>query len=109
MGRDGNTPQWVQRIAFQVEDENALMGALSQLETAGIEVVGPTDHGIIKSIYLFDPNGHRLELMTVSATEEQLKRLDDVKWEMLEEWNQTKTASKKADWLHAEEFQRNPE
>lgn len=109
MGRDENTPQWVQHIAFQVEDENALMNAKSQLDADGIEVVGPTDHGIIKSIYLFDPNGHRLELTTVTATEEQLKKLDEVKWEMLKEWTQTKTASKKADWLHAEEFQRNPE
>ncbi len=108
MGRDQNTPEWVQHIAFQLEDESALMQAKSDLEAAGIDVLGPTDHGIIKSIYLFDPNGHRLELTTITATDEQMKKLDEVKWDMLEEWSNTKSASKKADWLHAAEFA-NPE
>ena len=27
MGRDENTPQWVQHIAFEVEDLNALLAA----------------------------------------------------------------------------------
>jgi catechol-2,3-dioxygenase len=31
----------------------------ARLQAAGIEVVGPTDHTIFKSIYFFDPNGHR--------------------------------------------------
>lgn len=104
MGRDENTPQWVQHIAFQVENEKELMQAKADLESAGIEVVGPTDHGIIKSIYLFDPNGHRLELTTVTATDEQLEKLDDVKWEMLEEWTNSKSTVKQADWLHSDEF-----
>ncbi len=104
MGRDQNTPEWVQHIAFQLEDVDALMNAKTDLEAQGIEVLGPTDHGIIKSIYLFDPNGHRLELTTVTATDEQFEKLDQVKWEMLEEWTQTKTVSKKAEWLHSSEF-----
>ncbi len=76
----------------------------ADMEAADVEVLGPTDHGIIKSIYLFDPNGHRLELTSVTASDEQLEKLNEVKWEILEEWTQTKGASKKADWLHAEEF-----
>jgi catechol 2,3-dioxygenase-like lactoylglutathione lyase family enzyme len=35
---------------------------------AGIDVVGVTDHTIFKSIYFFDPNGHRLELAADTAT-----------------------------------------
>jgi len=104
MGRDENTPQWVQHIAFQLESQTALLQAKEDLEAAGIEVLGPTDHGIIKSIYLFDPNGHRLELTTTTASTEELQRLDAIKWEMLEEWTQTKKVSHKAQWLHAEEF-----
>ena len=80
------------------------MQAKADLENAGIEVVGPTDHGIIKSIYLIDPNGHRLELTTVTATGEQLKKLDEVKWDMLEEWTKSKSTVKQADWLHSNEF-----
>lgn len=104
MGRDANTPEWVQHIAFQLESVQALDDAKQELEQAGLEVVGPTDHGIIKSIYFFDPNGHRIELTCVTATPEQMQKLDEVKWDMLDEWTQNKTASRKADWLHAAEF-----
>lgn len=104
MGRDENTPEWVQHIAFQLENVEALMEAKQELENAGIEVLGPTDHGIIQSIYLFDPNGHRLELTAITATKEQLKKLDDVKWEMLDEWTKSKSTVKQAEWLHADEF-----
>ena len=59
MGRDENTPQWVQHIAFEVEDLNALMAAKQHLEENGVKVLGVTNHGIFHSIYFFDPNGHR--------------------------------------------------
>lgn len=104
MGRDENTPQWVQHIAFQLENEEALLKAKEDLEKAGLEIIGPTDHGIIKSIYFFDPNGHRIELTTITATDEQMKKLDEVKWDMLDEWTESKSTVKKAEWLHASEF-----
>jgi catechol 2,3-dioxygenase-like lactoylglutathione lyase family enzyme len=102
MGRDPNTPDWVQHIAFQVESEAALVDTQARLEAAGIDVVGVTDHAIFKSIYFFDPNGHRLELAADCATAEQMQRLDAVKVEMLEEWNRTKRAPRHAAWLHVE-------
>ena len=58
MGRDENTPEWVQHIAFEVESVDALLDAKKKVEDAGHEVVGPTNHGIFQSIYFFDPNGH---------------------------------------------------
>ena len=100
MGRDGNTPDWVQHIAFKVPTLDALLGAKARLEAAGIEVIGPTEHTIFKSIYFFDPNGHRLELAVDTATAEMNQRLDDVKWAMLEEWSRTKRAPKHAAWMH---------
>jgi catechol 2,3-dioxygenase-like lactoylglutathione lyase family enzyme len=104
MGRDENTPRWVQHIAFQLGSQAELMQAKADLEKAGLEVVGPTDHGIIQSIYFFDPNGHRIELTTITATSEQMKKLDACKWDMLEEWTKSKSTVKQADWLHASEF-----
>ena len=53
MSRDLNTPKWVQHIAFQVESLHALNKAKQELEEKGIEVIGITEHGIIKSILLF--------------------------------------------------------
>jgi lactoylglutathione lyase len=100
MGRDGNTPEWVQHIAFKVDSLATLLATKNKLEAAGIEVLGPTEHTIFKSIYFFDPNGHRLELAADTATPEMNRKLDDVKWAMLEEWSRTKRAPRHADWMH---------
>jgi catechol 2,3-dioxygenase-like lactoylglutathione lyase family enzyme len=102
MGRDPNTPQWVQHIAFKVADRAELLAYKAHLESRGVDVLGVTDHGIFHSIYFFDPNGHRVELACPDANEAaQLARLDAVKWDMLEEWSQTRRAPRHADFLHA--------
>ncbi len=104
MGRDTHTPEWVQHIAFKVDSVQALHDTQSRLQAAGIEVVGVTDHTIFKSIYFFDPNGHRLELACDVGTPEMYQSLDEVKWAMLEEWSQTKRAPKHAAWMHNKEL-----
>ena len=105
MGRDTNTPEWVQHIAFKVNSMSELEAAKAQLEAGGVEVLGITDHTIFKSIYFFDPNGHRLELACDVGTPDMYEKLDAVKWDMLEEWNKTKQAPKHAAWMHEKEFQ----
>jgi len=106
MGRDENTPEWVQHIAFKVKDMNTLLEYKTHLEAKGIDVLGVTDHSVFHSIYFFDPNGHRLELAAPDVAEQKkLDRLDEVKWQMLEEWSRTKRAPKHAEWLHNSEFQ----
>jgi len=102
MGRDLNTPSWVQHLAFEVADEAALLAAKAHVEAQGIEVLGPTYHGIFKSIYFFDPNGHRLELACNIGTPEQYAELRTLAPIMLEEWSRTKRAPRHADWLHRE-------
>ena len=100
MGKDPNTPAWVQHIAFEVEDEAALQSAKAHLEAEGIDVLGPTYHGVFRSIYFFDPNGHRLELACNIGTAEQYAELAELAPVMLEEWSQTKRAPRHAEWLH---------
>jgi glyoxylase I family protein len=100
MGRDEQTPQWVQHIAFEVENMDALLEAKTHIEAEGLDVLGPVNHGIFKSIYFFDPNGHRLELVANTATPEQMKQLHEVAPAMIEEWSRTKRAPKHAAWLH---------
>jgi len=100
MGRDVNTPNWVQHLAFKVDAYDDLVNTKSKLEAAGIEVIGPTDHAIFKSIYFFDPNGHRLELAWDCGTPKMMKMLDEVKWDMLNEWDATKRAPQHARWMH---------
>ena len=105
MDRDRNTPNWVQHLAFEVDSIETLMVTKARLEAGGIEVVGPTDHTLFKSIYFFDPNGHRLELAANLATPEMLRKLDEVKSAMLEEWSITKRAPQHAAWLHQDSEQ----
>jgi len=100
MGRDPNTPAWVQHIAFEVADLDTFLAAKAHLEGQGIDVLGPTHHGIFKSIYFFDPNGHRLELACNIGTAEQYAELRRVAPLMLDEWSQTKKAPRHAEWLH---------
>jgi catechol 2,3-dioxygenase-like lactoylglutathione lyase family enzyme len=100
MGRDQQTPEWVQHIALEVEDVNALVNAKAELQAQGIDVLGPVNHGVFKSIYFFDPNGHRLELAANTGTKEQYAELKRVAPAMLEEWSKTKKAPRHAAWLH---------
>jgi glyoxylase I family protein len=104
MGRDPNTPDWVQHIAFKVADLETLNGARLRLQARGIDVVGPTNHELFQSIYFFDPNGHRVELAADTSTPEMLARLRAVAPEMLEEWTRTRRPVKQAAWLHSKEF-----
>ena len=104
MDRDHNTPRWVQHIAFEVEDFDALVKAKKHVESEGLDVIGPINHGIFQSIYFFDPNGHRLELVANTQTQEQIDELKRVAPAMLEEWSQTKRAPQHASWLHELEF-----
>jgi glyoxylase I family protein len=104
MGRDPNTPEWVQHIAFKIADIETLNETKLRLEAQGIAVVGPTNHEIFQSIYFLDPNGHRLELAVDTSTPEVLARLRALAPEMLEEWAHTRRPVKQVAWLHAKAF-----
>jgi len=100
MGRDEATPAWVQHIALKVADLDSLLAAKARAEAHGLEVVGPTHHGIFKSIYFFDPDGHRLELACDIGTADEMQLLKEVAEDMLAEWTRTKKAPRHAAWLH---------
>lgn len=106
MGRDENTPAWVQHLAFEVEDVTALLAAKAHIEAHGVEVLGPTYHGIFRSIYFFDPNGHRLELACNIGTSDQYAELRALAPVMLNEWAATKRAPRHATWLHEDPAER---
>lgn len=100
MDRDRNTPEWVQHVAFRVNTMDELIAAKNRAEAEGLTVLGPTNHGVFKSIYFFDPNGHRVELACDTGTPEQMQELRRVAPEMLSEWSETKRAPRHAAWLH---------
>ena len=100
MQLDQNTPAWCQHLALQVETMEDLLTTKASLEADGIHVIGPTNHTIFQSIYFFDPNGHRLELALNTSTSAMEKRLDEMKWDMLNEWAETKQAPSHGRWMH---------
>jgi len=48
-------------FAIEVDDEAELAGAVDRLRAAGIQFAA-VDHGISKSIYFSDPDGHGVEV-----------------------------------------------
>lgn len=65
--KDTAMHDWIQHIAFEVSDRETLLRAKADIEAKGVEVLGPTDHGFLLSIYLHDPSGHRVELTCRTA------------------------------------------
>jgi catechol 2,3-dioxygenase-like lactoylglutathione lyase family enzyme len=53
-------------IAFRVDDIQTLLGFRARALEQGLEVRGPSDHGICHSIYLRDPDGYVIELTTLA-------------------------------------------
>jgi catechol 2,3-dioxygenase-like lactoylglutathione lyase family enzyme len=51
-------------IALEVSSKEEVDKWYKWLKENDVDIVGPTDHGIIYSIYFFDPNGVRLEITT---------------------------------------------
>lgn len=85
-----NTPAWVNHIALRVDDVDALESARRRLQDAGVEVLGITDHHVIKSIYFHDPNGLRLELSYQVGDERTLERFSEEAHRTLAEWRKNK-------------------
>lgn len=51
-------------LALNMESKDQIDQWAEKLRGLGVEVVGPVDHGLIYSIYFYDPNNLRLELTT---------------------------------------------
>ncbi len=85
-----NTPLWVNHISFRVDSVQALLDMKARLEAGGFEVLGVTDHHIFNSIYVFDPNGVRLELTAQLADEFQMLQESKTAHARLNEWTMRK-------------------
>lgn len=88
-----NTPAWVTHFAMQLETPAELSTMQERLQDVGIDVIGVTDHGFVKSIYFFDPNGLRLEYSFPTSTLEEDQQYEQEAHEVLRKWRTDKTAS----------------
>ncbi len=85
-----NTPDWVNHIALKVGTMTELHAAKARLEEAGFATVGTTDHGIIRSVYVFDPNGLRVEITTMTSEAETIPAEAKVAHRKLADWTTQK-------------------
>ena len=91
-----NTPAWVNHFAMKVKSEQALERFKTRLEAAGVEVLGVTDHGFVRSIYFFDPNGIRLEFTVDMEDEHVSQAAIDTAHRQLRDWVQEKAQRRHA-------------
>ena len=91
-----NTPAWVNHFAMKVKSEQALERFKTRLEAAGVEVLGVTDHGFVRSIYFFDPNGIRLEFTVDMEDENVSQAAIDTAHRQLRDWVQEKAQRRHA-------------
>lgn len=82
-----NTPAWVNHLALKLESIECLEQMKLHLETHGINVLGVTDHGFVKSIYFFDPNGVRIEFTADSASAGELMSYRKGAHAQLDDWS----------------------
>ena len=81
-----DNPRWVNHFAMEVANYDDLLAAKASLTDAGVAVIGPTDHGFLRSIYFFDPNGLRLELTCPMDTAADAKKHAEHAHDHLERW-----------------------
>lgn len=60
-------PGTLQHLAFRVADEAALLTLRDRIRRRGINVFGPIDHGLCRSIYFAGPDQMTLEIATSST------------------------------------------
>jgi len=54
-------------LAFEVDGEDKLLAWQKQINERGVSCLGPVDHGFVKSVYMYDPNGLQVEITTRTA------------------------------------------
>lgn len=60
-------------VAFRLRDKAHLRAAYAELKKHAVAVVSAVDHGVTKSIYFRDPDGHLLEVYCDGLPEEIAK------------------------------------
>jgi catechol 2,3-dioxygenase-like lactoylglutathione lyase family enzyme len=91
-----NTPAWVQHFAMETDSVESVLAMRKRLQSFGVEVVGPVDHGFVRSVYFFDPNGLRLEIAARTEAPGFLEEAKAQAHEQLQEWSRQKARLLKA-------------
>ena len=66
----------MQHLAFRVDSETDLIAMRDRIRTKGVNVIGPLDHGMCKSIYFGGPDQMTLEVATSDAAVDPARWID---------------------------------
>lgn len=97
-------PDWFQRkhgfdlhIAFEVESEEAMLAMQQRIQAMGVSCFGPIEHGVVRSVYMYDPNGIQVELTIRTAAHDAIFAAERAALAAkLTEWQQRTWAQKVA-------------
>ncbi len=67
-GHFERTHSFERHLALEVPDESALLAWQARINAKGVSCLGPVDHGFVKSVYMYDPNGLQVELTCKTPT-----------------------------------------
>jgi catechol 2,3-dioxygenase-like lactoylglutathione lyase family enzyme len=63
-GASPSAPGSMQHLALNVDDDDALLAMRDRIRSRGVNVIGPIDHGMCRSIYFAGPEALTLEIAT---------------------------------------------
>jgi len=69
-----SAPGTLQHLALAVDDHDELLALRDRIRSRGVNVLGPIDHGMCRSIYFAGPEGLTLEIATSSQA------IDPTQW-----------------------------
>jgi catechol 2,3-dioxygenase-like lactoylglutathione lyase family enzyme len=81
-------------IALEVADEQTLLECQKRINSHGVSCLGPVDHGFVKSVYMYDPNGLQVELTTRTAEHEHAFGKSAETRRLLHAWQERTRAEK---------------
>ncbi|WP_417621192.1 VOC family protein [Parasphingorhabdus sp.] len=88
-----NTPDWVQHFAIETDSVESVRAMQQRLAEYGVKTTPLVDHGFVRSIYFFDPNGLRLEIAARTEEPGFLAKAASEAHETLETWKKRKLAA----------------
>lgn len=83
--------------AFELESEAALAAMPERVRSFGFGCYGPIDHGFVRSIYLYDPNGIQIEFTARVPAHDRILAEEEARFtDMLKDWSERTRAQKVA-------------
>lgn len=93
-------------IAFEVESDEVLVEWIEAFKSHGVTAFGPIDHGFVRSIYMWDPNGYQVELTTRDAKYDEILADESSKAHVqIRDWTE-RTRVKKTDLFGREALEK---